>query len=162
MPPHRSAVAALAWSPDGLKLAAGDADREIKVYLAREGFKVAVQNTWRHHTARVTAVAWDPSSKCLASTSNDETIYYWSLDAPAKHVRKYTRGCVEIFSRCSLGLGHIVAAASPRPVSTEHPRHLARPPRYELAHKDGGVALAFKGATLVSAGHDGCACLWDV
>mmetsp|Transcript_2155 Transcript_2155/g.6584 ORF Transcript_2155/g.6584 Transcript_2155/m.6584 type:complete len:636 (+) Transcript_2155:548-2455(+) len=121
LPPHRGAVAALAWSPDGLKLAAGDADREIKVYLAREGFKVAVQNTWRHHTARVTAVAWDPSSKCLASTSNDETIYYWSLDAPAKHVRKY-----------------------------------------ELAHKDGGVALAFKGATLVSAGHDGCACLWDV
>mmetsp|Transcript_28316 Transcript_28316/g.84777 ORF Transcript_28316/g.84777 Transcript_28316/m.84777 type:complete len:609 (+) Transcript_28316:152-1978(+) len=120
LPSHRGAITALAWSPDGLKLAAGDADREIKVYLAAEGFKVALQSLWRHHTARVTALAWDPASKCLASTSNDETIFYWSLEDPQKAAHKY-----------------------------------------EFTHKDGGVALAFQGAQIVSAGNDGCVCLWD-
>ncbi|KAH8074580.1 hypothetical protein JL721_2147 [Aureococcus anophagefferens] len=82
-------ITSLAWSPDGSKLAAGDADREIKVYDASAGFAVVVQNLWRFHTARVTALAWSPDSMFLASSSNDESIFYWSLANPQKSAHKY-------------------------------------------------------------------------
>ena len=80
-----------------------------------------VESIWRHHTARVTALAWDPTSKFLASTSNDETIFFWSLDDQQKAAHKYL-----------------------------------------FTHKDGGVALGFKDGKIVSAGNDGCVCLWNV
>ena len=121
LPPQRAAITALAWSKDGQWLAAGDADREIKVYDATNAFAVKLQNLWRFHTARVTALAWSPDSKFLASTSNDESIFYWSLDDPQKSAHKY-----------------------------------------DFCHKDGVTALAFKGNQVVSAGNDGCVCVWNV
>lgn len=120
LPAHRGAVTALAYSPDGAKLAAGDADREIKVYDATS-YAVLLQNLWRYHTARVTAVAWDPTSSYLSSTSLDESIFVWSLADPQKSAHKY-----------------------------------------DFTHKDGTVALAYKGAQVVSAGNDGCVCVWNV
>jgi len=69
-------------------LAAGDAEREIKVYDASDKYAVVLANKWRHHNARVTALAWGPSNK-LASTSNDETIYVWDFAKPATAIKEY-------------------------------------------------------------------------
>ena len=85
---HRSQITALSWSLDGSKLAAGDAEREIKVYDATQKYAVVLANKWRHHNARVTALAWGPSDK-LASTSNDETIFVWDFGKPATAVKEY-------------------------------------------------------------------------
>ena len=85
---HRSQITALSWSLDGSKLAAGDAEREIKVYDASDKYATVLANKWRHHNARVTALAWGPSNK-LASTSNDETIYVWDFAKPATAIKEY-------------------------------------------------------------------------
>lgn len=77
--PHRAEITAISFSPDGSYVAVGDADREIKLYGTAD-FSVKLQSTWRFHTARITALAWHPESKHLASTSNDEVIYVWSLE----------------------------------------------------------------------------------
>lgn len=82
-PQHRAEITALAYSRDGAKLAAGDADREIKVYAADQNYTVLLENKWRFHTARVTALAWHPDGTHLASTSNDEVIYVWEQSKPA-------------------------------------------------------------------------------
>ncbi|KAJ8605356.1 hypothetical protein CTAYLR_002341 [Chrysophaeum taylorii] len=81
LPPHRGEITAISFSPDGAKLAVSDADREIKLYETR-AYAVELQSLWRFHTARVTSLAWHPSSKFLASTANDESIFVWSLDNP--------------------------------------------------------------------------------
>jgi WD40 repeat protein len=118
---HRAQITALALSPDGALLAAGDAEREIKVYDAARKYELALSNKWRHHNARVTALAWGGhTGRALGSTSTDETVFVWDFAKPAVAAREY-----------------------------------------KFAHKDGGLGLAWKGAGLVSAGHDGCVCVWD-
>ena len=49
------------------------------MYDASDKYAVVLANKWRHHNTRVTALAWGPSDK-LASTSNDETIFVWTLE----------------------------------------------------------------------------------
>ena len=82
LPPHRGEITSLTVAPDGTKLAVGDADRDIKLYSLPD-FAITLQSLWRFHTSRVTALAWRPDSKFLASTANDETIFVWSVDAPS-------------------------------------------------------------------------------
>lgn len=82
LPAHRGEITAIAYSPDGAAVAVGDADREIKLYAPAEAYSVKLQSLWRFHTARITALAWNPSSTYLASTSSDESIFVWSLEKP--------------------------------------------------------------------------------
>ena len=86
----RSAITALAFSPDGALLAAGESSGKIRVYdvAARE-----VRLTqWVFHTARINAIAWSPDGQHAASASlyvdadSDTHIYVWSVEPPLKHV----------------------------------------------------------------------------
>lgn len=86
----RSAITALAFSPDGALLAAGESSGKIRVYdvAARE-----VRLTqWVFHTARINAIAWSPDGQHAASASlyvdadSDTHIYVWSVERPLKHV----------------------------------------------------------------------------
>ncbi|KAI5278729.1 hypothetical protein KEM52_004621, partial [Ascosphaera acerosa] len=85
LPPARRAGAAtaLAFTPDGSLLAAGDANGRIVVYdttLGEEKEDRVVTSRWTAHTARVCALAWDASGRFLASGSVDASVFVWSLD----------------------------------------------------------------------------------
>lgn len=76
---HRGAITALAYSPDGRHLAAGDTNHEVNVWI-RGTSDAAVRGLWSFHTTRVTSVAWSPSGLHIASGSLDESIIVWSME----------------------------------------------------------------------------------
>ncbi|KAL7419562.1 WD40 repeat-like protein [Cryptotrichosporon argae] len=73
---NKGDVTALAFSPDGKWLAAGDAAGRIILIDVPEK-KVAVSSRWTFHTGRITSLAFSADSARLASAGQDESIYVW-------------------------------------------------------------------------------------
>ncbi len=69
-------------SPDGNWIAAGAADRTVRLWRTDSG----TERILRGHTDLVLDVAFDPSSKMLASASYDKTIRLWDLDTGESRV----------------------------------------------------------------------------
>jgi WD40 repeat protein len=82
-----AAVTALAFSPDGKYLAAGNSNGKIFVYNAHESYKL-VTDRWSGHTARVTSISWNEESTHAASGSLDTNVFVWSLSTPGKRVKR--------------------------------------------------------------------------
>ncbi|KAJ3172014.1 hypothetical protein HDU88_006826 [Geranomyces variabilis] len=81
---NRGAVTALAYSPDGNMLAAGDAQSKIVVYdTASNEVKL---HQWVFHSGRVNAIAWSPDSRYAVSGSLDTNVEVWSVEKPMKHI----------------------------------------------------------------------------
>lgn len=68
-------VAHVAWSPDGLFLAAASDDPVVHVWSAAGTTALALES----HSGPVTQVAWSPDGTILASASADKTVRLWSL-----------------------------------------------------------------------------------
>lgn len=82
--PLRAAVSAIAVSPSGTYIAAGDVAGKIVVYDASG--KV-VTTRWAFHSGRVAALAWQGDDYC-ASAGLDEQVIVYSVQVPTKNVRK--------------------------------------------------------------------------
>ena len=67
-------VVALAYSPDGARIASASWDGTARVWDARTGLET---KTFRGHGAAVTAVAWTPDGRKVASASWDGTARIW-------------------------------------------------------------------------------------
>ncbi len=76
-------VHAVAWSPDGQRLASGWPT--VQVCDAADGSSVYV---YRGHSGPVTAVAWSPNGKHIASASSDKTVQVWNA-ANGSHIFTY-------------------------------------------------------------------------
>ncbi len=63
------------FSPDGNWIAAGTADRTVRLWRTDTG----AERVLRGHTDLVLDVAFDPASKMLASASYDKTVRLWDL-----------------------------------------------------------------------------------
>ena len=72
---HKGEVKAVAWSPDGTRIASGSADQTVQIWDATTGDHVV---TYSGHSAEVKAVAWSPGDeKHMASGSLDTTVQVW-------------------------------------------------------------------------------------
>jgi WD40 repeat protein len=80
--PQRGAISCLKYSPDGAYIAVGDAYREVRLYSGRE---VAMEGRWVYHSTRITAVAWSPDSKHVASGSTDTHVMVFDVEQKIKH-----------------------------------------------------------------------------
>jgi hypothetical protein len=67
---HLSAVATVAWSPDGARIASGSWDQTVHVWDAKSGAHLFI---YRGHTTNVNAVAWSPAriGQRIASASGN-------------------------------------------------------------------------------------------
>ncbi|WFD18600.1 WD40 repeat-like protein [Malassezia caprae] len=79
----RSAISAMAFSPDGALLAVGEGNGKILVYNVST--QTLQLSHWVFHTARVHSIAWSADSKYAVSASLDTHIYVWSVEQPMKH-----------------------------------------------------------------------------
>lgn len=75
------AIRALAFSPDGRKLASGGEDTIIRVWDTSRGQELL---SLEGHTDIVTSVTWSPDGQRLASGSDDKTIRIWDAATGAQ------------------------------------------------------------------------------
>ena len=69
---HPSAVWALAWSPDGKRLASASWDATVQVWDATTGRRVF---TYRGHRSIVGALAWSPNGERIARVADDVRVW---------------------------------------------------------------------------------------
>lgn len=75
---HDSALFALSWSPDGLRIASGGVDKTVKIWDAATG---VLLNILTGHNRFITSISWSPDSSKLVSASADPTIRLWDANA---------------------------------------------------------------------------------
>jgi len=83
---NRSAVSALAYSPDGALLAVGEASGKILLLDATSASFEVKTSRWAYHTGRILGLAWSPGGAHVASAALDTHVYVWSVAAPIKKV----------------------------------------------------------------------------
>jgi len=76
---HNGAVTAIAISPDGTRVAAGDANREVVIYdvASMEPHKDYISLVY--HNTRINCVAFSPSGNYMMTGSLDTNIIVWNL-----------------------------------------------------------------------------------
>jgi eukaryotic-like serine/threonine-protein kinase len=72
---HSDSVWAVAWAPDGKRIASGSNDETVQVWNATDGSNAF---TYSGHSNTVLAVAWSPDGKHIASGSSDNTVQVWN------------------------------------------------------------------------------------
>jgi WD40 repeat protein len=84
-------VYALAWSPDGTRLAAASYDATVQVREAATG---RLLQSYQGHTGGVFALAWSPDGTLLASGGDDTTVQLWdAASGQCVYIhRSHTRG----------------------------------------------------------------------
>ena len=82
---HHGFVNAVAWSPDGKRIASSSDDNTVQVWNAADGGNVY---TYRGHSNLVEAVAWSPNGKHIASGGFDSTVQVWDT-ADGSHAFTY-------------------------------------------------------------------------
>jgi WD40 repeat protein len=74
---HVGEVFAVAWSPDGTRLASAGRDRRVQVWDVETGEPVCL---YEGHTEAVYALAWSPDSAFLASAGRDKQVAVWDAE----------------------------------------------------------------------------------
>ena len=80
-----ASISALAFSPSGSHLAAGNSSGKIIVYNTAT-WTVATDR-WSAHTARVLSIAWNAAGTHAASGGLDTNVHVWSLAKPGSRVK---------------------------------------------------------------------------
>ena len=75
---HTDRATAVAWSPDGGRIASGSLDKTVQVWGVTNGSHATI---YRGHTDGVMAVAWSPDSHFVVSGSLDTTAHVWDVTA---------------------------------------------------------------------------------
>jgi len=76
-PGHFDEVLALAWSPDGTRIASGSFDTTVQVWNASNGKRLF---TYPDRFNTVYSVAWSPDGTRIVSSSSDGTVQIWNAD----------------------------------------------------------------------------------
>lgn len=71
---HPGKIRALAFSPDGARLASGSDDRTVRLWRATDGKLLAA---FDGHTKAIKALAFSPNGRLLISASEDQTMKVW-------------------------------------------------------------------------------------
>jgi WD40 repeat protein len=162
---HADAVQSLAFSPDGMFLAAGGGEAgvegEIKIWRVETGLAI---RTLKEHTDAVTALAYSPDGKVLASGSVDKTLRFWD-PATGKVLRVVKDHADAIYAVAFSPDGKWLASAG-ADRSIKLWDTAAQKRRYTLSgHNDIVYAVAFSpdsSSRLASASADKTVRIWEI
>jgi WD40 repeat protein/tRNA A-37 threonylcarbamoyl transferase component Bud32 len=157
---HAKGVLAVAFSPDGARVASAGADGMVKVWH-RRGLREAL--TLRGHTAAVTAVVFSPDGRRLASGGADGTVRVWEA-ANGKLVARWAGHAAGVTGLAFDLKGRRLASTGGKPFGGEVKLWNATTGK-ALAGKTwhhllAAVAFSPDGKYLATAGHDGSVALW--
>lgn len=72
---HSDYVSAVAWSPDGKRIASASGDHTAQIWDASNGGHVL---TYRGHSSDVLSLAWSPNGQYIATGGLDATVQVWN------------------------------------------------------------------------------------
>ncbi|TFK49120.1 WD40 repeat-like protein [Heliocybe sulcata] len=81
---NKGNVTAVAFSPDGTYLAAGDSSGKVVLFNVNE--RKAVTSRWSFHSGRINSLSWTADSRHCASGSLDTHVYVWSVEKPLRNI----------------------------------------------------------------------------
>jgi WD40 repeat protein/tRNA A-37 threonylcarbamoyl transferase component Bud32 len=166
---HTSEVWAVAFSPDGLRLASASLDHSVRVWDPGTG-KLLLRLTG--HTAPVWTAAFSPDGRRLATGSDDGTVRLWDAGT-GRELSVVQRDAGEVMDCCFSPDGrHLaVAVARGRQQPTGKTTGIVKVWDLEsgkelltiVGHTAGvhGVAFSPDGCRLASCGFDGTVRLWE-
>jgi WD40 repeat protein len=68
-------VFAVAWSPDGTRIASGSWDKTVQVWDAASGKAITI---YTGHSGAINSIAWSPDNSAIVSSSVDGTAQVWA------------------------------------------------------------------------------------
>ncbi|KAI0084155.1 WD40-repeat-containing domain protein [Irpex rosettiformis] len=81
---NKGAISALAFSPDGSLLVAGDSSGKVVLYDVKE--RKLVTGRWSFHSGRILSLAWTADGQHVASSALDTHVYIWSIKFPLRNI----------------------------------------------------------------------------
>jgi WD40 repeat protein len=162
---HRSAVWAVALSPDAKTLATASSDKTVKLWTiesAESGSTLKERAVLSAHTNWVTDVAFSPSGALLASASEDGTVRLW--DAESGKEGAVLKGHGATVRRIAFSAdGKLLASASHDKTAKLWNVETGAEVATLAGHGDAvwDVAIAADGRSLATASADGTVRLWN-
>lgn len=74
---HMGGINAVAFSPDGLKVATASTDTTVKIWDLGNGHEIL---TYTGHQAKIVGLAWTPDGKFIVSAGNEKNIKVWNAE----------------------------------------------------------------------------------
>ncbi|MBX3080457.1 MAG: PD40 domain-containing protein [Anaerolineae bacterium] len=72
-------ITALAWSPDGRKIAIGDSNGIVKVFDVRSG--QITFSTTQSKVGFIVDIAWNPANESVIAVAYSTSVYLWDIDS---------------------------------------------------------------------------------
>jgi WD40 repeat protein/transcriptional regulator with XRE-family HTH domain len=159
---HNDTVRALAFSPDGSRLATGSLDGAIKLWDIESG--ALLWTSW--HTNNIQRIAFAPDGGTLASSGGDATIRLWDAKLGV-HLQVLTSHIGPVHALAWSSDGSLLASGSFDGGIRLWEMRGAQPEtvvRMLVGHTNWVTGLAFApdGRTLASGSWDGTVRLWEV
>jgi len=152
-------IFALAFHPDGKRIAAGTASGEIRLWNVQSGLPLMV---YQGHTDWVRAVAFHPSEEIMASGSEDQTVRLWD-SATGQCLKILQQHTNRVRSLAFSPDGKLLASGSEDQTIRLWDTQTGRCVVLLQGHTDQVRTVAFHpdGKSVVSGGEDQTIKLWD-